>query len=299
MLDWKEITQRLFFIYNVETQQKLGKHLNVSQDQISKWINGKARPTWDLLAGVIEESCVDWNWLLTGKTSDLENLVFWVYGMKDDGFAEIANELVHVAIKNLDKPGYERLLEAANRLYFIHSTPEPDLPIEEMEEIHFSENVGKTKSLVYEEAMRIASYMLSKNVDSLLIIMNYDSDYQYAQNVVNQVLAAYTKKSLYNITSDAWGNKKGLIPAVIIDSVNQTEETPLAEASGDLAQKTLTAVFQTQAALSAFGQHLVSGQSAKAFPELPSLRGTVQDFESLLEGLEPPGESPGRKDRTA
>ncbi|MCD8349685.1 MAG: hypothetical protein LUC93_03645, partial [Planctomycetaceae bacterium] len=43
------------------------------------------------------------------------------------------------------------------------------------------------------------------------------------------------------------------------------QNTPPAEASGDLAQKTLTAVFQTQAALSAFGQHLVSGQSAKAF----------------------------------
>jgi transcriptional regulator with XRE-family HTH domain len=69
-LNWKEIIERLFFLYQVKTQEDLGRRLLVSQDLVSKWMRGMTRPTWDLMARVVLETGCSWEWLLAGKSGD-------------------------------------------------------------------------------------------------------------------------------------------------------------------------------------------------------------------------------------
>ncbi len=78
----------------------------------------------------------------------------------------------------------------------------------------------------------------------------------------------------------------------------ETKKSPPAEASGgqERSKEIIESVFRVQEALSAFGQHLVRGQSAKAFPELRGLRGTVQGLQEQLATLQQPPEA---HDRTA
>lgn len=67
MFDLNEFLVRLFSVYDVRTQTELGKCLGVSQDLISNWKRGKALPTLEMLAKVVEDKGLTWDWLLEGR----------------------------------------------------------------------------------------------------------------------------------------------------------------------------------------------------------------------------------------
>lgn len=67
MLNWKEITKRIFSLYDSSNQTELGEKIGVSQDTISRWVTGKAKPTWDHLSRISKQTGKSEEWLLTGK----------------------------------------------------------------------------------------------------------------------------------------------------------------------------------------------------------------------------------------
>lgn len=130
-LNWKEITQRLFLLYFSKTQEELGKILGVSQDLISKWVRGRARPNWDLIARTVNEHKISWEWLMTGKTSNVNELVRIYSSLPETEIVD--NEAYMVAQATLTQtvhnkycdmkyglsiPPLKNYTEIANRLYF-------------------------------------------------------------------------------------------------------------------------------------------------------------------------------------
>ncbi len=72
MLNWNEIRDRIFQVYNSPKRSALAEMLGVDRATISKWMteNEKDRrnPTMEILEKVVRDKGVTWDWLLTGGT---------------------------------------------------------------------------------------------------------------------------------------------------------------------------------------------------------------------------------------
>jgi Predicted transcriptional regulators len=68
MLNWTEIVDRLFLLYDVSTQTALSDRIGVKQTLISRWTKDPSRrPSWETLEKVVQDKGVTWDWLLEGR----------------------------------------------------------------------------------------------------------------------------------------------------------------------------------------------------------------------------------------
>ena len=126
LLNWNKVVERLFWVYGVSTQEQLGMQLGVSQDMVSKWTRGKAKPTWNLIGKVVESSGFSWEWLLTGRSSDLFELsrAKTMEMEIEPEFFGVLHLLLFRAASTVRDQGWERRsddIEVLNRALFIFS----------------------------------------------------------------------------------------------------------------------------------------------------------------------------------
>lgn len=182
-LDWNGILKRLFFLYGVTTQDDLGKKFDVSQDLISKWKRGITRPTWDLIASVVQEKGVSWEWLLTGKSGNMRELVNTYAALPE---SQILDEAAYVwakgevlssvldtkqAMKGCGDFQVEDKLEIANRLFFA-ATHKTDLDV---------------SGQIYGD-VEMTGYVHGPLVLALLQKSGYDHSYRFAYEVAKNAL---------------------------------------------------------------------------------------------------------------
>lgn len=68
----KSLGDRIFLVFKSFTQKEVGDLLGLSQDTISIWFRKKTTPKVDHLEKIISITGVDWEWLLKGKTSNID-----------------------------------------------------------------------------------------------------------------------------------------------------------------------------------------------------------------------------------
>ena len=70
MLNWIEIRDRIFEVYKISKQKELADALNIDKTVVSRWMAKKESerriPTMEILAKVVQDKGVTWDWLLTG-----------------------------------------------------------------------------------------------------------------------------------------------------------------------------------------------------------------------------------------
>ena len=71
MVNWNEVTERIFEVYDRPAKCRLAETLGVNKSIVSQWTasNEKLwrRPTLDVLMKVVFEKGVTWDWLLEGR----------------------------------------------------------------------------------------------------------------------------------------------------------------------------------------------------------------------------------------
>ena len=67
MLDYKEITNRIFDICGTKNQTVVGKRMGVSQNLVSMWVSGERKPTLKGLEKLVDDENLNWDWLLEGR----------------------------------------------------------------------------------------------------------------------------------------------------------------------------------------------------------------------------------------
>jgi len=68
MLIWNEIIERIFSLFPEMSQTEIGDALGVSQDTVSRWYTGKAKPGWDHIHDIAEKSGKSEEWILLGTS---------------------------------------------------------------------------------------------------------------------------------------------------------------------------------------------------------------------------------------
>ena len=96
MLYWNEIIKRIFSLCTGTSQTEIGDELGVSQDTVSRWATGKAKPGWEHIHAIAEMKGVTEEWLLTGRNNEAAS------GNTGDGIGKnLANSLE--SMKDLQK----------------------------------------------------------------------------------------------------------------------------------------------------------------------------------------------------
>ncbi len=287
-INWNELFERLFFLYQAETQEALAKRLSVSQDLISKWKRQKARPTWELIERVCSDHDVSWEWLLTGRSSDLGELIS-IYSMIREsdvvdslpiktaqmGLYGIAVGRYHEILGTHSGDFFEKNFESVNRMFFAGT--------------HVTPFCGKNDF---------------KSMGDMVNFYGRDDTLDALKKCGYTKLYDFTKNALESIFNSLVIIKYPLKTEDEMDLLDDDEnicvedKTPPTKASGarEMDSELIEAVFLAQEALVHLGKSLAVGQSEDDVRKLVVARDA---FRKLLEQLESSIRTHEIHDRTA
>lgn len=294
LIDWKELTERLFLLYSVQTQEMLGEKLGVSQDQVSKWVRNRARPTWDLIAKVVQEKGVSWEWLITGKSDNIRELInihtAALESQVKDGAAyawakeEILSSVfdTKMAITNHGELEQSSRLELANRLLFA-ATHKTELDVSG----HMYGDIEMT------------DYVNGPLVLAILQRSGYDDSYLFGYLVAEKVLRDCSELNLLYPSSltatpssrprepiNSVLNSKGV--PVVGEAASEDELLTGSEKNGSVANELRAPDAGPRARNVELAEQIIHALGELHLLPLAALRGTMpqSDLEVLLHALQ-------------
>lgn len=112
----KGLIERLFFVFSGLTYENIADIFGMSRGTVGGWRTGASVPKLSELEKVCEITGVDWQWLLTGKTSDISALVNAFFPKWPRGYSIVKQELYEEAKRISAFAGWSHDISCAERI---------------------------------------------------------------------------------------------------------------------------------------------------------------------------------------
>ena len=71
----KELCNRIFLIFSAFNDTETAEKVGTTRQTIQGWRSGRSRPTLDQIKSICERMDIDWEWLMTGKSPNVDTII--------------------------------------------------------------------------------------------------------------------------------------------------------------------------------------------------------------------------------